>query len=283
MREAIGQLLKNEKRNKEREVNVEMMMSSEDDDDDRGIVNNNNNNTSKKRKMMKNNNMNKNSEDDSEDEEDISSSKPAANASEAFHSHSLARLYRDAVNIVASYSFTLGEDETETQALVPFWDMLNHAHPALASVKLSHDASTNRLNMIAVRDIRKGDEIFNTYGELSDGELLRRYGFLPTSSRNPHNSVTISFKELFAACDKVYRFENPRFVRKKVFELTNEGTTSRFKVYSNGRPSRKLIAIADAIFSVEEEDTTKKKKKKKKKKRSNSKRKTPAPTKSPKR
>ena len=44
-------------------------------------------------------------------------------------------------------------------------------------------------------------------------------------------------------------------MRKKVFELTNEGTTSRFKVYSNGRPSRKLIAIADAIFSVEEEDT----------------------------
>ena len=121
--------------------------------------------------------------------------------------------------------------------------------------RLSHDSSTNRLNRLAVRDIRKGDEIFTTYGELSDGELLRRYGFLPTSSRNPHNSVTISFKELFAACDKVYGFENPRFVRKKVFELTNEGTTSRFKVHPNGRPSRKLIAIAEAIFSVEEDDT----------------------------
>lgn len=44
-------------------------------------------------------------------------------------------------------------------------------------------------------------------------------------------------------------------MRKKVFELTNEGTTSRFKVHPNGRPSRKLIAIADAIFSVEEDDT----------------------------
>ena len=30
---------------------------------------------------------------------------------------------------------------------------------------------------------------------------------------------------------------------------------SRFKVHPNGRPSRKLIAIADAILSVEEEDT----------------------------
>ena len=88
------------------------------------------------------------------------------------------------MNIVASYSFTLGEDETETQALVPFWDMLNHTS-CVRLVKLSHDASTKRLNMIAVRDIRKGDEILNTYGELSDGELLRRYGFLPTSSRNP--------------------------------------------------------------------------------------------------
>jgi hypothetical protein len=229
-----------------------MMALSNDMDDDYGSLTDNINNTDKKRRMIKNNSVNKNSEDDSD--EDISSSKPAANSAEASQSQSLARLYRDAVNIVASYSFTLGEDETETQALVPFWDMLNHTHPALASVKLSHDASTNRLNMIAVRDIRKGDEIFNTYGPLSDGELLRRYGFLPNSSRNPHNSVTISFKELFAACDKVYGFENPRLVQKKVLELTNETSSSRFEVFPNGRPSRKLIAIADAIFSVEEDD-----------------------------
>ena len=252
LREAIEQLLKNEKKNKERDVNVEMMALSNDMDDDYGSLTDNINNTDKKRRLMKNNSVNKNSEDDSD--EDISSSKPAANSAEASQSQSLARLYRDAVNIVASYSFTLGEDETETQALVPFWDMLNHTHPALASVKLSHDASTNRLNMIAVRDIRKGDEIFNTYGPLSDGELLRRYGFLPNSSRNPHNSVTISFKELFAACDKVYGFENPRLVQKKVLELTNETSSSRFEVFPNGRPSRKLIAIADAIFSVEEDD-----------------------------
>ena len=217
----------------------------DDDDDDDDIYGNLNG--SKKLKM-------KNKYASGADEEDISSPKPSANAEGASQSQSLARLYRDAVNIVASYSFTLGEDETETQALVPFWDMLNHTHPVFASVKLSHDASTKRLNMIAVRDIRKGDEILNTYGELSDGELLRRYGFLPTSSRNPHNSITISFKELFTACDKVYGFENPRLVRKKVLKLTNENWRSRFEVYPNGRPSRKLIAIADAIFSVEDDD-----------------------------
>jgi len=252
LREAIGQLLMNEKKNKEREINVEMAILSDsdgddddDDDDDDDIYGNLNG--SKKLKM-------KNKYASGADEEDISSPKPSANAEGASQSQSLARLYRDAVNIVASYSFTLGEDETETQALVPFWDMLNHTHPVFASVKLSHDASTKRLNMIAVRDIRKGDEILNTYGELSDGELLRRYGFLPTSSRNPHNSITISFKELFTACDKVYGFENPRLVRKKVLKLTNENWRSRFEVYPNGRPSRKLIAIADAIFSVEDDD-----------------------------
>ena len=252
LREAIGQLLMNEKKNKEREINVEMAILSDsdgddDDDDDDDDDINGNLNGSKKLKM-------KNNYASGADEEDISSPKPSANAEGASQSQSLARLYRDAVNIVASYSFTLGEDETETQALVPFWDMLNHTHPVLASVKLSHDASTKRLNMIAVRDIRKGDEILNTYGELSDGELLRRYGFLPTSSRNPHNSITISFKELFMACDKIYGFENPRLVRKKVLKLTNKNWRSRFEVYPNGRPSRKLIAIADAIFSVEEDD-----------------------------
>jgi len=166
---------------------------------------------------------------------------------------SLARIYRNAVNIVSSYSFTLGEGETETQALVPLWDMLNHEHPALASVRLSHDASTNSLNMIAVCDIQKGEEIYNTYGPLSDGELLRRYAFLP-NTRNPHNSTTISFKELFAACDKIYGFRNPKVLQKKIFKITNETQMSRYAIHPNGRPSRKLLAMAHAIFSVEEEE-----------------------------
>ena len=122
--------------------------------------------------------------------------------------------------------------------------MLNHTHPVFASVKLSHDASTKRLNMIAVRDIRKGDEILNTYGELSDGELLRRYGFLPTSSRNLAQLDIYIFKELFTASDKVYGFEKSSIGPQESLKVNERKLEESIEVYLNGRPSRKLIAIA---------------------------------------
>ena len=92
-----------------------------------------------------------------------------------------------ATSLVSAYSFILGDDEIP--AMVPFWDMLNHQSPENASVRLSHSEESGTLSMIAVRDIAKGDEIFNTYGPLGNSELLRRYGFV--EENNPHNSVTI--------------------------------------------------------------------------------------------
>lgn len=62
--------------------------------------------------------------------------------------------------------------------MVPFWDMLNHVSPEGASVALRHDPERARLEMVAVRAVRAGEEVFNTYGPLGNAELLRRYGFV---------------------------------------------------------------------------------------------------------
>ena len=78
---------------------------------------------------------------------------------------------------MAGYSFSLGE-RGAMQSMVPFWDMLNHAAPALASVALRHDAARGRLEMVSVRRCAAGSEVFNTYGPLGNAELLRRYGFV---------------------------------------------------------------------------------------------------------
>jgi SET domain-containing protein 6 len=136
-------------------------------------------------------------EDDDEDDDDENESR---------------KLYLHATALVAGFSFTLGEPDVDeddsdeddsgghvsTQAMVPFWDMLNHREPAEASVRLDYDEATSRLRMIAVKRVAAGEEVFNTYGALGDDELLRRYGFV--MRRNPHGGgAEVTLREVVEA------------------------------------------------------------------------------------
>jgi hypothetical protein len=57
--------------------------------------------------------------------------------------------------------------------MVPLWDLLNHV-TGKRNVRLNHDTELECLQMIATCSIKQGDEIINSYGDLSNGELLRR-------------------------------------------------------------------------------------------------------------
>ncbi len=102
-----------------------------------------------------------------------------------------------ATALVAAYSFSLGGGGAH-QALVPFWDALNHAHPEHASVRLHHDAQAGRLEMVVVRPVAAGAEVFNTYGALGTSELVRRYGFAPPGA-NPYDAAEVSGRAVVAA------------------------------------------------------------------------------------
>ncbi|GLI68824.1 hypothetical protein VaNZ11_013329, partial [Volvox africanus] len=99
-------------------------------------------------------------------------------------------LYRWATCAVASYSFILGDDKY--QAMVPVWDLLNHI-TGQVNVRLYHCAKRHVLQMIATRDISRGEELVNNYGELSNAELLRGYGFVEAQNRNNHVQVPLGF------------------------------------------------------------------------------------------
>ena len=85
----------------------------------------------------------------------------------------LYSLYVRCVCLVSAFSFALGDDH---HAMVPAWDLLNHVAGA-ANVRLHHDAKRRCLEMITTRDIGRGEELINSYGDLSPAELLRRHGF----------------------------------------------------------------------------------------------------------
>lgn len=60
----------------------------------------------------------------------------------------LDRLCKWAIGIVASYSFTLGDDRF--QALVPLWDALNH-RTGQVNVSLKHCLDQGTLQMVATK------------------------------------------------------------------------------------------------------------------------------------
>jgi hypothetical protein len=110
------------------------------------------------------------------------------------------RLHAHATSLVAAYSFTLGD--AKYQAMVPFFDALNHTHPELASVRLSHSAERGRLEMVLVRDVAAGQQVWNSYGPLGTSELVRRYGFaLPDV--NHYDSADIHARDVVSAAEKV--------------------------------------------------------------------------------
>lgn len=72
------------------------------------------------------------------------------------------------------------EDEEDLEvemikSMVPLADTLN-ADTKKCNANLLHSKQT--LRMIAIRDIPSGEQVYNTYGELSNSELLRRYGYV---------------------------------------------------------------------------------------------------------
>ncbi|KAF7967425.1 hypothetical protein HWV62_19045 [Athelia sp. TMB] len=65
------------------------------------------------------------------------------------------------------------EDDASDVAMVPMADMLN-ARYGSENAKLFHEAVS--LKMITTKPISAGEQIWNTYGNLPNSDLLRRYG-----------------------------------------------------------------------------------------------------------
>ncbi|CAB4386106.1 uncharacterized protein OCT59_022493 [Rhizophagus irregularis] len=67
------------------------------------------------------------------------------------------------------------EDEKEEITMMPMADMLNHK-TGFNNARLFRDKGL--LEMTAIKKIKKGEQIYNTYGELCSADLLRKYGFV---------------------------------------------------------------------------------------------------------
>ncbi|KAK9455260.1 hypothetical protein V1511DRAFT_499916 [Dipodascopsis uninucleata] len=67
------------------------------------------------------------------------------------------------------------EEDRYIKSMVPLADMLN-GDSDLCNAKLFYCSET--LQMRAIKPIAKGEQVYNTYGDLPNADLLRRYGYV---------------------------------------------------------------------------------------------------------
>lgn len=102
-------------------------------------------------------------------------------------------LYRQLVALVMAYSFQepLEEEDDEKEPnsplMVPAADILNH----LANHNANLEYSPNCLRMVATQPIPKGHEIFNTYGQMANWQLIHMYGFAEPYPDNTDDTADI--------------------------------------------------------------------------------------------
>ncbi len=112
-------------------------------------------------------------------------------------------------DLLSSYSFLENPSSPEDVMLVPVADLLNHSSTSNnAKLYFGKDC----LEMIATKEIPEGSQIFNTFGKLSNSQLLLKYGFV--ESHNPYNNVVIELQTILqylrddnACLDRLYQKE----------------------------------------------------------------------------
>ncbi|XP_048372023.1 N-lysine methyltransferase SETD6 [Sphaerodactylus townsendi] len=111
-------------------------------------------------------------------------------------------LYKKLVAFVMAYSFqepleenVEDEEEPNPPVMVPMADLLNH----VANHNANLEYSTECLKMVAVQPISKGQEIFNTYGQMASWQLLHMYGFTEPYPGNRDDAADIQMLTLCKA------------------------------------------------------------------------------------
>ncbi|CAG5958473.1 unnamed protein product [Menidia menidia] len=147
-------------------------------------------------------------------------------------------LYTQLVAFVMAYSFQEpqeeedDEDEEEEEeedkapnppVMVPMADMLNHVSDHNANLEFTAES----LKMVCVRRIAKGEEVFNTYGQMANGQLLHMYGFTEPYPSNRSETADIPVANLHKAATQGAQSESERALNEERWEVLCHMTRDR--------------------------------------------------------
>ncbi|XP_007553226.1 N-lysine methyltransferase setd6 isoform X1 [Poecilia formosa] len=144
------------------------------------------------------------------------------------NTHTL-ELYTQLVAFVMAYSFQEpqeeddDEDDEEQRApnppmMVPMADMLNHVSKHNANLEFSPDS----LKMVSVRCLHKDEEVFNTYGQMANWQLLHMYGFTEPYPENSNDTADIPVACLYQAAAQDVQSEPERQLFDERFKVLSQ-------------------------------------------------------------
>lgn len=84
--------------------------------------------------------------------------------------------FQKAMLLCSSRNFGVTVNGTNTNVMVPLSDMLNHAKPYQAT--WTYNNNRGGFEMTATEDIKKDEEIFDSYGSKSSYNFLLHYAFI---------------------------------------------------------------------------------------------------------
>ncbi|KAF5093581.1 hypothetical protein D0Z03_002352 [Geotrichum reessii] len=134
------------------------------------------------------------------------------------------------------------EEETPVKAMVPLADTLN-AHSQLCNAHLEQE-DDGSLVMRATAAIPAGSQIYNTYGDFPNGDLLRRYGYTELGGTSS-DLVEITVDELVDAM--VTNAPSP--ANKFVEPATREGTLQLVQLLADWEDG--VMELVDNSYDVE--------------------------------
>ncbi|GFY86416.1 SET domain-containing protein [Actinidia rufa] len=110
------------------------------------------------------------------------------------------------------------------------------------------------LEMIIVKDVKSGAEVFNTYGLLGNAALLHRYGF--TEADNPYDIVNIDLELVLQWSSSLFSSRHSRVRLSMWRRLDYSGCVSQnseyFEISSNGEPQVELLGLLYVVLLPEE-------------------------------
>ncbi|KAI3746742.1 hypothetical protein L6452_09181 [Arctium lappa] len=138
-------------------------------------------------------------------------------------------------------------------------DLLHKSESNVASPKSSFSAddacplTTEILEMILVRDVKAGAEVFNTYGSMGNAALLHRYGF--TEPDNPYDIVNIDLELVLQWSSSAF---SSRYTRSRLSlwrrlhhpEFPSQHT-EYFEISYDGEPEVELLKLILIILLPE--------------------------------
>ncbi|KAL4578510.1 hypothetical protein LXL04_014634 [Taraxacum kok-saghyz] len=136
-----------------------------------------------------------------------------------------------------------GSDLVETES--------NVASPTSEILEISSEI----LEMIMVRDVKAGSEVFNTYGSMGNAALLHRYGF--TEPDNPYDIINIDLDLILQWSSHLFSSRHTRTRLSFWKSLHNSESQTQqidyFEISYNGEPELELLKLLYIILLPEKE------------------------------